>query len=84
VRFALFVGAIFAGNALTQAGGAAWLSWMSDLIPIERRGRYFGIRNAVIGVIGMAAGFAAPFFAAHMITNLRVTLATMAPGWTRF
>lgn len=58
-RFAVFLAAVFLGNALTHAGGAAWLSWMSDLVPIERRGRYFGVRNAIVGTVGMGVGYAA-------------------------
>jgi len=31
-------------------GGPAWNSLMGQLVPIERRGRYFGLRNTLIGV----------------------------------
>ncbi|GAA5335528.1 MULTISPECIES: MFS transporter [Thermus] len=32
--------------------GVLWLSWMADLVPPERRGRYFGFRNALLGLVG--------------------------------
>ncbi|BDG16743.1 MFS transporter [Thermus brockianus] len=32
--------------------GVLWLSWMADLVPQERRGRYFGFRNALLGLVG--------------------------------
>lgn len=31
----------------------AWTSWMSDLVPAESRGRYFGRRNMLAGIIAM-------------------------------
>ncbi len=30
-----------------------WMAWMSDLIPEDTRGRYFGRRNMYAGVVGM-------------------------------
>jgi len=36
------------------AGGAVgWLSWISDLVPEQIRGIYFGARNAILGIIGI-------------------------------
>ncbi|MCX7850040.1 MFS transporter [Thermus sp.] len=32
--------------------GVLWLSWMADLVAEERRGRYFGLRNALLGLVG--------------------------------
>lgn len=36
-------------TALANFGGPAWQSLMGDLVPVERRGRYFGLRNAISG-----------------------------------
>lgn len=39
--------------------GAAWASWMGDLVPEERRGAYFGFRNRVLQTAlfaGLVAG----------------------------
>ncbi|MCX7785095.1 MAG: MFS transporter [candidate division WOR-3 bacterium] len=44
-------------NALLMIADNAWLSWMSDLVPKEMRGRFFGIRNTAMGLIGMAVSF---------------------------
>jgi MFS family permease len=44
-------------NGLLTICGNAWTSWMSDLVPKEMRGRYFGIRNTIIGLIGMMIAF---------------------------
>ncbi|MCS7258122.1 MAG: MFS transporter, partial [candidate division WOR-3 bacterium] len=40
-------------NALLVIADNAWLSWMSDLVPQDIRGRFFGIRNTAMGLIGM-------------------------------
>jgi MFS family permease len=40
--FALYV-------ALQNFGFPAWNSLMGDLVPTEQRGRYFGLRNALVG-----------------------------------
>lgn len=46
-------------NILMQIAGTVWTSWMSDLVPEERRGRFFGLRNALLGVIGVFVGYGA-------------------------
>lgn len=45
---------LFAGlsQLLAAPVGVLWLSWMADLVPEERRGRYFGLRNALLGLVG--------------------------------
>ncbi len=40
----------------------AYLSWMSDLVPPDHRGRYFGRRNMIMGVVGLVAGLPAAWF----------------------
>ncbi len=36
-----------------QASAPAWLNWMSDVIPRQIRGRYFGVRNQIGQPIGL-------------------------------
>ena len=52
--------------ALSQIGTAinnlAWMSWMADLVHEERRGRYFGRRNAALGVAALVATLAGGYF----------------------
>lgn len=36
---------------LGAVGQIAWLGWMNEIVPLETRGRYFGIRNAVFGLM---------------------------------
>jgi len=47
-------------SQLVQApAGVLWTSWMADLVPEGDRGRYFGYRNAVTGLVGTLANLAA-------------------------
>ena len=49
---------IFLFNFFLSFGGNLWMSWMSDLVPKDARGRYFGIRNTLISGIGMVVNYA--------------------------
>lgn len=40
----------------------AYMSWMSDLVPPDHRGRYFGRRNMIAGIVGMVIGLPAARF----------------------
>jgi len=40
----------------------AYLSWMSDLVPPDHRGRYFARRNMIAGFVGMLIGLPAAWF----------------------
>ncbi len=75
LRLGLFLAVVCAGNLLLNIGGTGWLSWMTDLVPAERRGRFFGIRNAVLGAVGMAVSYGAgALFDRFVASDLR------APG----
>jgi MFS family permease len=51
----LFFVLIAGHNALMSIAGNAWQSWMSELVPREKRGSYFGIRNTVLNLVGLLA-----------------------------
>lgn len=53
---------IGAFNAMIVITGNTWTSWMSDLVPRNRLGRYFGIRNTVTGIVGMVISYAGAWF----------------------
>lgn len=47
---------VVALSSLFQTGaGPAWVALMADVVPAEMRGRYFGLRNGVVGIVGMLA-----------------------------
>lgn len=58
-QLGIFFATVSLANTLINLSGTPWLSWMTDLVGIERRGRYFGVRNAVLGTVGMAATYGA-------------------------
>jgi MFS family permease len=50
-----FVLAVATASHVAHASGAVgWLSWISDLVPEEIRGTYFGVRTAIAGLVGVA------------------------------
>jgi MFS family permease len=52
VWLVLLVAAV--SHVVHAAGAVGWLSWVSDLVPEEIRGVYFGVRTAVAGLVGVA------------------------------
>lgn len=40
---------------LGAVGQISWLGWMTEIVPLETRGRYLGIRNAVFALITTVA-----------------------------
>jgi MFS family permease len=55
----VILAAYIANLALANLGMPAWQSLMGDLVPVERRGRYFGVRTALSGLVFVATFFAA-------------------------
>ncbi len=41
--------------AFSGASIPAWFSWMGDLVPEKDKGKYYGIRNTITGIIGLTA-----------------------------
>lgn len=66
VSLTIFVVLQVIAAALFGIAVNTWSSWMSDLVPPERRGRYFGIRNTVASfasmVAGLGSGYALDYF----------------------
>lgn len=72
-RLPLFLALLLVSQALLGIALNAWTSWMSDLVPARRRGRFFGTRNTVASVSAMIttwlAGWALDYY--HGIGNER-------------
>lgn len=57
VGFALLLMTVGISSVLMNIAGTTWTSWMSDLVPPERRGRFFGLRNAIHSALGVLAAY---------------------------
>jgi MFS family permease len=53
---------VLVSSIFQSAAGTLWTAWMADVVPQNVRGRYFGIRAGVVGVVGMIANLAAGWF----------------------
>lgn len=49
-------------HLLGALSGVAWLSWMSNLVPHIIRGRFFGLRNSVLGTVTIFITLSAGYF----------------------
>jgi MFS family permease len=58
-----------------------WMNWMSDLVPEEMRGRFFGRRNMICGATGLLAtllgGFYLDLFKESSVEGLALAFAAM-------
>ncbi|MFP4058605.1 MAG: MFS transporter [Candidatus Brocadiia bacterium] len=50
-RAGVFLGLLLVSHGLLAMGGPAWLSWMGDLVPEERRGQFWAWRNALCSAL---------------------------------
>jgi len=55
VRVWVLVVVIGISSLLGSLSGVGWLAWMSDLVPENIRGTYFGKRNMIASIFGMIA-----------------------------
>ncbi len=55
----IVIAAIAASNVLGQAGTSLWQSWMADLLPLGRAGRFWGVRQRALSIsmVVSALGF---------------------------
>ena len=53
----LFILLLAVSSIMGQMGGNTWLSWISDLIPDQLRGRVISLRNGVLIIVALGADF---------------------------
>jgi MFS family permease len=53
---------LFLSSILQSCGGVFWQGMMGDVVPRDRRGRYFGLRNGICSVVALTASFVAGRF----------------------
>jgi MFS family permease len=57
-RLSALIGIVAFANIAIMMSTPAWMAWMADLVPDKIRGRYFGLRSAVLSVAAIAATLA--------------------------
>ena len=62
LRPTLLIAVVLVSSFFLAANGTLWAAWMGDVIPQRERGRYFGLRTGVVGVVAMIANLAAGAF----------------------
>jgi MFS family permease len=58
--FLVFI--VMISSTFQSAAGTLWAAWMGDVVPEDKRGRYFGTRAGIVGLIGMFANLGAGWF----------------------
>lgn len=61
-RPTLLVLLVFVAGAFQATVSTVWTAWMGDVVPDDRRGRYFGARTGILGVVGTLANLGAGLF----------------------
>jgi len=56
---------VFFSALFQNSIGPVWASLMADVVPDASRGKYFGFRNGLMGVIGTGSGLCAGWFLDH-------------------
>ncbi|MBW6514640.1 MAG: MFS transporter [Candidatus Syntrophosphaera sp.] len=53
---------LFVSAGLQAAGANIWIAWVSDLIPVGIRGRFFARRNQILVFAGLVVGYIFSYF----------------------
>jgi len=69
-KHALFAGIVFLSNLGNAVCGVAWSASVSELVPLNIRGRYFGARNMMFGFWALVTMLAAGQIAEHFGNKL--------------
>jgi MFS family permease len=79
IKVPFFLLLVALSGILLAIAGTIWTSWISDLVPEERRGRFFGLRNAILNVtavlVAYGAGRGMDWFKSHGQERLGYALA---------
>jgi MFS family permease len=59
LRPTFIVGLVLVASLFLASNGTLWAAWMGDVVPERQRGRYFGFRTGLTGVVGTLAALAA-------------------------
>lgn len=78
VSLTIFVVLQLIAAALMGIAVNTWSSWMTDLVPANRRGRYFGVRNTVASFAAMVGGLGSGFMLDYFKNNANEGIAYAA------
>lgn len=59
ISFALSL--LFVSAALQAMGGNIWIAWMSRIIPLKIRGRFFSRRTQILSLVSLVVGYIVSF-----------------------
>ncbi|KXH69874.1 MAG: hypothetical protein AM326_04950 [Candidatus Thorarchaeota archaeon SMTZ-45] len=66
----LLIGAMFIQSVFTAIGSPSWNSWMRDLVPPDRLGRFFSTRMALTGLVAIVASLSGGFFISNWLAYI--------------
>ncbi|CAN5656580.1 MFS transporter [soil metagenome] len=58
-RSTFLVALVLLSSVFLAGNGTLWAAWMGDVVPSKQRGRYFGLRTGLTGLVGMVASLGA-------------------------
>ena len=61
----VMLGVVFVSALFQNSLGPVWASLIADVVPDASRGRYFSIRNGLLGIIGTGSALGAGWFLDH-------------------
>ena len=59
LRPTFIIGLVLVSSLFQASTATLWTSWLGGVVPEGRRGRYFGFRMGVVGIVGMVANLGA-------------------------
>jgi HEAT repeat protein/Na+/melibiose symporter-like transporter len=68
-RKELFVALLILSSVFGSFAAPAFLAWLTDLVPPSHRGRYFGRRNMILGLVAAAAALPPALFLDRMVKS---------------
>jgi MFS family permease len=61
-RAAALVWLVLFSSVFQASTATLWSAWMGDVVPEDVRGRYFGLRTGIVGIVGTTANLGAGWF----------------------
>jgi MFS family permease len=69
VGLLLLIGTMLIQSVFTAIGSPSWNSWMRDLVPPDRLGRFFSMRMALMGLVAIVASLSGGIFVSNWLST---------------